>query len=124
MEGELPRELDYFKYAAGGSAKRKADGDGVAAKALKKRKVEDEDQGDSDDDEDDDEDADATEETPSKLRQRVVTKGSNVPAHVEKFSALAERYQMSSLLLSNLTLHGYHDPTGIQSYGIPILLEV
>lgn len=123
LEGELPKELDYFKYAAGGSGKRKADGDGTAAKASKKRKVEDEDEKDSDDS-DDEEDADDVEKAPPGIRQRVVTKGANVPAHAETFSALAERYQMSSLLLSNLALHGYDHPTGIQSYGIPILLEV
>ncbi|KAJ7480144.1 P-loop containing nucleoside triphosphate hydrolase protein [Mycena galericulata] len=120
LEGELPKELDYFKYVAGGTGKRKADGDGAAAKALKKRKVEDE---QDSDDEQEDEDVDSPEATPPSLRQRVVTKGSNVPTHVDTFSALAERYQLSSLLLSNLTLHGYNHPTGIQSYGIPILLE-
>ncbi|KAJ6569670.1 P-loop containing nucleoside triphosphate hydrolase protein [Mycena capillaripes] len=127
LDGELPKELDYFKYAAGGSGKRKADGEGTAVKATKKRKVEeeeDEDQDmDMDVDVDEEEEANATQDTPSRLRQRVVTKGSDVPAHAETFNELVERYQMSSLLLSNLTAHGYTHPTGIQSYGIPILLE-
>ncbi|KAJ6604147.1 P-loop containing nucleoside triphosphate hydrolase protein [Mycena vulgaris] len=121
VDGELPGELDYFKYAPGGSGKRKADGDGAAPKALKKRKVEEEEE--EDEDEEDDEDEDDTAETPSSTRQRVVAKGTDVPAHADTFKALAERYQMSSLLLSNLTLQGYNHPTGIQSYGIPILLE-
>ncbi|KAJ7102415.1 P-loop containing nucleoside triphosphate hydrolase protein [Mycena belliarum] len=128
LDGELPGELDYFKYAPGGSGKRKADSDGAAAKALKKRKVEEEeeqdDEEDEDADEDDDEDvADGAEGTPSKTRQRVVAKGANVPEHADTFAAMAERYQMSSLLLSNLAAQGYAHPTGIQSYGIPILLE-
>ncbi|KAJ7630471.1 P-loop containing nucleoside triphosphate hydrolase protein [Roridomyces roridus] len=116
-DGELPKELDYFKYAAGGSAKRKANGgDG---KAAKKRKVEEE----PDEDEDEEEHEDVDEDAPPTIRQRVVAKGSNVPPHAETFEALVERYQMSSLLLSNLTANGYKHPTGIQSHGIPILLE-
>jgi ATP-dependent RNA helicase DDX52/ROK1 len=118
QHGELPGELDYFKYAAGG--KRKADGD--ATTAVKKRKVEEVE--DEDEDMDEEEEADAVDDTPSRPRQRVVTKGANVPAHADTFTELVERYQMSSLLLSNLSLHGYTHPTGIQSYGIPILLEV
>ncbi|KAJ7601683.1 P-loop containing nucleoside triphosphate hydrolase protein [Mycena polygramma] len=110
-DGELPGELDYFQ----------ADGDGAAVPAVKKRKV----------DEDDDEDMEEEEEhededekdAPSRPRQRVVAKGSNVPAHADTFNELVERYNMSSLLLSNLNTHGYAHPTGIQSYGIPILLE-
>ncbi|KAJ7124819.1 P-loop containing nucleoside triphosphate hydrolase protein [Mycena crocata] len=117
--GELPGELDYFRYALGGSGKRKADGYGAASKASKKRKVEDE----SEDDDEGGEDAQEAEDTPSRPRQRVVAKGSDVPPHVDSFSALAERYKTSSLLLSNLAQQGYTHPTGIQSYGIPIMLE-
>ncbi|KAJ7456507.1 P-loop containing nucleoside triphosphate hydrolase protein [Mycena latifolia] len=126
LDGELPGELDYFKYAPGGSGKRKADGDGAATKALKKRKVEDEEEEEQDEEEDEDSEVDAaddTEDTPSRPRQRVVAKGTNVPAHADTFNELAERYQMSSLLLSNLSHQGYTHPTGIQSHGIPILLE-
>ncbi|KAJ7022024.1 P-loop containing nucleoside triphosphate hydrolase protein [Mycena alexandri] len=116
LDGELPGELDYFKYAAGGSGKRKADSEGTA-KALKKRKVEEEEE---DQDMEEEEEAD---DTPSRPRQRVVTKGSNIPSHADTFHELVERYQLSSLLLSNLTTYGYTQPTGIQSYGIPILLQ-
>ncbi|KAJ7139579.1 P-loop containing nucleoside triphosphate hydrolase protein [Mycena epipterygia] len=125
LDGELPGELDYFKYAPGGSGKRKAGGDG-SAKPLKKRKVEEDEEEDEDEDDDenaDDADADDADATPSGQRQRVVAKGTNVPEHADTFKALAERYQISSLLLSNLTLYGYNHPTGIQSHGIPILLE-
>ncbi|KAJ6626910.1 P-loop containing nucleoside triphosphate hydrolase protein [Mycena sp. CBHHK59/15] len=118
LDGELPGELDYFKYAAGGSGKRKAEGDRTTAKALKKRKVEEEEENEGS--EADDEDG---AETPPRPRHRIVAKGSNVPDHVDTFKALVERYQMSTLLLSNLTTSGYIQPTGIQSYGIPILLE-
>ncbi|KAF7324351.1 DEAD-box ATP-dependent RNA helicase 57 [Mycena venus] len=120
LSGELPGELDYFKYAAGGSGKRKADGDG--AKVVKKRKVDEEEDEDEDMDTDEEEEGDA-EDGPSRPRQRIVAKGSNVPPHCDTFNELVERYQMSTLLLSNLTQHGYTHPTGIQSYGIPILLE-
>ncbi|KAJ7837179.1 P-loop containing nucleoside triphosphate hydrolase protein [Mycena olivaceomarginata] len=119
LDGELPGELDYFKYAAGGSGKRKAGGD--SAKVVKKRKVDEEEEEDVDMDEQ--EEPDDTEDAPSKPRQRIVAKGSNPPAHADTFNELVERYQMSTLLLSNLTRYGYTDPTGIQSYGIPILLE-
>lgn len=57
-------------------------------------------------------------------RHRVTTKGLNVPSHAETFEALKERYHISSHILANLNLNGYAHPTGIQSYGIPILLEV
>ena len=57
-------------------------------------------------------------------RHRVTTKGDNVPMHAETFDALRERYGISSHLLQNLSEHGYKRPTGIQSYGVPILMEV
>ncbi|KAJ7293807.1 P-loop containing nucleoside triphosphate hydrolase protein [Mycena rebaudengoi] len=127
QDGELPSELDYFKYAPGGSGKRKADGNATTTNAPKKRKVEEdaeEQTGDEEDEEDENDNLDPDDQPrPSRLRQRVVAKGSTVPMHVDTFDELAERYQMSSLLLSNLARNGYAHPTGIQSYGIPILLE-
>lgn len=57
-------------------------------------------------------------------RHRVTTKGSNVPEHIDSFDALKDRYHLSSHLLANLAQSGYKRPTGIQSYGIPILMEV
>ncbi|KAF7310528.1 hypothetical protein HMN09_00595500 [Mycena chlorophos] len=122
-DGALPAELDYFKYAPG---KRKSEGD--ANGIAKKRKTEhesvsEEEDEDIGDEEDESEDEGVPDGSPKKTRQRIVAKGSNIPEAVETFAALAERYQVSSLILSNLNTYGYHDPTGIQSQGIPILLE-
>ena len=61
---------------------------------------------------------------PPMPRHRVTTKGNNVPEHVESFEALRDRYTISSLLMHNLAQSGYKRPTGIQSYGVPILMEV
>ncbi|KAJ6519336.1 P-loop containing nucleoside triphosphate hydrolase protein [Mycena sanguinolenta] len=121
LNGELPGELDYFKYAAGGSGKRKTDGDG---KVVKKRKLnEEEEEEEAQDVDEEEEEADDAEDAPARQKQRIVAKGSNVPTHADTFNELVERYQMSTLLLSNLVHNGYTHPTGIQSYGIPILLE-
>lgn len=59
-----------------------------------------------------------------RQRHRVTTKGSNIPAHSETFEDLHDRFQLPSQLMSNLSNNGYLYPTAIQSYGIPILLEV
>ncbi|EGO02772.1 hypothetical protein SERLA73DRAFT_176143 [Serpula lacrymans var. lacrymans S7.3] len=116
----LPAELDFFKYAKGGTGKRKTsdgsdeekidDGEGRKGEG-KRRKVDDEGDGDGDDEE---------QQMP---RHRVTTKGSDVPEHIEVFEALRERYHTPGRLLSNLSDNKYKHPTGIQSYGIPILLE-
>ncbi|KAH9891120.1 P-loop containing nucleoside triphosphate hydrolase protein [Cubamyces lactineus] len=111
-EGELPPELNFFKYAEGGAPKRKATtGEADSDPKGKKRKV------------DEEQDEASKEGDPPMPRHRVTTKGSNVPEHVETFDALRERYSLSNHLLSNLAQHGYKRPTGIQSYGIPILME-
>lgn len=57
-------------------------------------------------------------------RHQVKTKGSNVPAHFETFEELRARYSLPSHVASNLERYGYSGPTSIQSYAIPILLEV
>ncbi|KAI0733929.1 P-loop containing nucleoside triphosphate hydrolase protein [Fomitopsis betulina] len=119
-EGELPAELDFFKYAQGGSAKRPAKegaereghGGGETSGARKKRKL---DEGDEAEQSDEDE--------PPMPRHRVTTKGSNVADHIESFQQLEERYKVPSYILSNLRESGYKRPTGIQSHGIPILME-
>ncbi|CDO70922.1 hypothetical protein BN946_scf184829.g30 [Trametes cinnabarina] len=113
--GELPPELNFFKYAEGGAPKRKQFAtDGEPGPKGKKRKV---------DEEEDAEDESQTPDDPPMPRHRVTTKGNNVPEHVESFEVLRERYQLSNHLLANLAEHGYKRPTGIQSYGIPILME-
>ncbi|KAK0500639.1 P-loop containing nucleoside triphosphate hydrolase protein [Armillaria luteobubalina] len=115
----FPTELDFFKYAQGGTGKRKTD---VApdGRQTKKRKVE----AVSDGDENDDEPTRPrdVQKTPMH-RHRVTTKGNNVPEPVDSFEQLTERYNISSLLNANLSKSGFMEPTGIQSYGIPILLE-
>ncbi|GJE87883.1 DEAD/DEAH box helicase [Phanerochaete sordida] len=118
-DGELPTELDFFKYAQGGSAKRKTDGDSQH-KAKKAR---------LDEDMDVDEDAEnvgAPEEgepSSSVPRQRVTAKGNNVPEALYTFAELGSKYNIPSRLLQNLEASGYKQPTGIQAHGVPILLE-
>ena len=56
--------------------------------------------------------------------QRVTTKGNNVPERADTFEELRDRYRIHSQLMENLKWNGYEHPTGIQSAGCPILLEV
>ncbi|KAH8086609.1 P-loop containing nucleoside triphosphate hydrolase protein [Cristinia sonorae] len=109
---ELPPELDFFKYAQGGQPKRKGESS-EGPKAKKQKLKESQDEGGSDNDQD----------SPAMGRQRVTAKGTNVPEPAETFRSLESRYELSSLLLGNLEKSGYHQPTGIQAHGIPILLE-
>lgn len=113
--GELPADLDFFKYAQasvktkGKSPQKRAEGedDDVDGQPEKKRaKLGEED------------------ETPKQPRHRVTAKGANVPKCVESFDALRDRYNVAPRLLANLSQSGYTTPTAIQSYGVPILLEV
>ncbi|KAK0481586.1 P-loop containing nucleoside triphosphate hydrolase protein [Armillaria novae-zelandiae] len=115
----LPTELDFFKYAQGGTGKCKTDvvPDG---RQPKKRKVEDV----SEEDENDDEPTRRRDVQKTPIhRHRVTSKGNDVPEPVDSFEQLIERYNISSLLNANLSKSGFMEPTGIQSYGIPILLE-
>lgn len=120
QEGELPIELDFFKYAPNDPGKRKATPSGEPE--SKKRRMnfaeDEEDAGIGREGEEGHTQASAA------PKHRVTTKGSNVPGHVETFAALQDRYQIPSHLLANLSKSGYTQPTAIQSYGIPILLEV
>ena len=59
-----------------------------------------------------------------RKRHRVTTKGTRVPASTETFAEMEERYQMPRILRKNLEGCGYEIPTGIQSVGVPIVLEV
>jgi ATP-dependent RNA helicase DDX52/ROK1 len=117
LDGELPAELDFFKYAQGSSKRKVIEGAASDRPEGKKRKTE------SDcDKEEDDEDDGQTESAPLP-RHRLVMKGSDIPQPVNSFQALKARYQISSHVLANLSRNGYTHPTGIQSSGIPILLE-
>jgi len=63
-------------------------------------------------------------EAPTTSKQRVTSKGKNVPAPVETFQELRERYECPNLILANLEKNGWKTPTGIQGHGIPMLFEV
>jgi ATP-dependent RNA helicase DDX52/ROK1 len=64
------------------------------------------------------------EEQPVARQHQVKTKGSNVPPHLGTFDDLRIRYSFPSHIASNLEKYGYSKPTSVQSYVIPILLEV
>ncbi|KAI0320980.1 P-loop containing nucleoside triphosphate hydrolase protein [Amylostereum chailletii] len=118
--GELPSELDFFKYAQADSFKRKAD-TSLAEESVKRRRM---DIG-GEEKQEDQETGPMHQTKDSKLtpKQRVTTKGLDIPAHVQSFEELRERYKVSSHIMVNLSKYGYDHPTGIQSYGCPILLE-
>jgi ATP-dependent RNA helicase DDX52/ROK1 len=117
--------LDFFKYAQGGPGKRKADTTGRGGEPEgKKRRLKEEGEENDEGGEDEDDSNGPEVETPAAPKHRVTAKGSNVPDHVETFMELKGRYQIPSHILSNLAHNGYTQPTGIQSHGIPILLEV
>ncbi|KAJ7596773.1 P-loop containing nucleoside triphosphate hydrolase protein [Mycena floridula] len=105
-DGALPSELDFFKYAQG--AKRKGD-ENPGQERQKRRRLSDA----ADDDND----------GPSPHEHHVATKGTDVPQNMEAFSTLKDRYEVSSHIMANLAENGFVHPTGIQAYGIPILLE-
>jgi ATP-dependent RNA helicase DDX52/ROK1 len=115
---ELPPELDFFKYAQTKETKRKSveldRNDDVDVQRKTKKQRSDRVEGTIDEDE----------EPSGTQRHRVATKGSNIPACIHSFEELRERFHLSSLLLTNLPNCGYKRPTAVQSYGIPILLEV
>jgi ATP-dependent RNA helicase DDX52/ROK1 len=56
--------------------------------------------------------------------QRITAKGTNVPNKLESFEGLKERFSVANHLLANLKNSHYIRPTGIQSYGMPILMQV
>jgi ATP-dependent RNA helicase DDX52/ROK1 len=116
----LPAELDFFKYAQGGS-KRKEKTPADDSRTSKKRKPSPT--------EDEDEDMqspppDAREDLAPSVKHRVTAKGKDVPTAADTFDAMAERYELSPLLRRNLDSSGYTHPTAIQMHGVPIMLEV
>ncbi|KAH9075702.1 P-loop containing nucleoside triphosphate hydrolase protein [Lactarius deliciosus] len=118
-DGELPAELDFFKYAVAGPSKRKPfepEAEGHAKKKRRKREISIDDGGDpgAKDKEDDASDVGS---------EQVTAKGKNVPERIDTFKELQDRYHIASQLMVNLERNGYKYPTGIQSSGCPILLE-
>jgi ATP-dependent RNA helicase DDX52/ROK1 len=124
-DGTLPPDLDFFKYTQGGQRKRKdspgndardtsRDLDGKRRKLVETTDVESGcDNGGED----------LPMAAPPIPRCRVTTKGFNIPEYIKTFEDLRQRYMISSHVFSNLSRNGYHRPTSIQSYGIPILME-
>jgi ATP-dependent RNA helicase DDX52/ROK1 len=130
-EGELPPELDFFKYAVAGSSKRKPSGSSGEGHAVMKRHKKEETVGDWDANTEDEGNGDsdggiANEPTTSSRtsRQRITIKGNNTPERADTFEELRDRYSIHSQLMENLKRNDYEHPTGIQSAGCPILLEV
>lgn len=122
--------MDFFKYAAAGPSKRKSsefEADGHRKKKRRERensidRGEDPNAKDNDDGASDVGSEQGT--TPPMPKHRVTAKGKNVPEHINTFKELQERYHIGSQLMVNLERNGYKYPTGIQSSGCPILLEV
>ncbi len=126
MDGELPPELDFFKYATAGPSKRKPSG---PEEARKKRHRKDESVDGSDANAEVEADGDSSmpmnpSDNSGMPRQRVTIKGNNAPRRADTFKELHDRYRIHSQLMDNLKRYDYEHPTGIQSAGCPILLEV
>ncbi|KAH9005892.1 P-loop containing nucleoside triphosphate hydrolase protein [Lactarius hatsudake] len=127
-DGELPTELDFFKYAVAGPSKRKPfepEAEGHAKKKRRKREISIDDGGDpgTKDKKDGASDVGSEQGTAPMTRHRVTAKGKNVPERIDTFKELQDRYHIASQLMVNLEQNGYKYPTGIQSSGCPILLE-
>lgn len=124
-EGELPPELDFFKYATAGPSKRKPSGPGGEDHAKTKRHRKDGSDANAEDEVDGDNSITTNPSDNSGMpRQRVTIKGNSAPRRADTFKELHDRYRIHSQLMDNLKRYGYEDPTGIQSAGCPILLEV
>jgi len=108
--GEIPLELDFFKYAQGSQGKRKSSDS--TPQEGKRRKFHHEGIHTT-----------QAEEKKSSTVHQVAAKGKNIPPHVESFAAL-KAFSIPSHLLSNLASSGYTEPTSVQSYCLPILLKV
>ena len=130
LDAELPADLDFFKYAKPGAPKRKASDVSAAAEhgeisERKRRKLsEGTDEEESEESEDEGTPAEGPTSSNPIQRHKVTAKGSNVPSSAETFEELKQRYNLPPHLMANLKQYEYKHPTGIQSHGIPILLEV
>ncbi|PPR00254.1 hypothetical protein CVT24_005002 [Panaeolus cyanescens] len=115
VNGEIPQELDFFKYAQSHGKRKQPDAN---PKTNKRPRVEGRDS-DSDRSEDDEDDG---EDLPAPVRHRIATKGTNVPEPIASFSEL-QSYSLPSHILSNISKMNYKTPTSVQSQCIPILLK-
>ncbi|QRV86041.1 DEAD/DEAH box helicase [Ceratobasidium sp. AG-Ba] len=118
VPGQLPPELDFFKYAksaprgstapvpvvADNAQESEDDEEGAFVLKGKKRKRDEEQQ-------------------VMQPKHRVTTSGENVPASITNFEDLFKRYNLPKRLVQNLERYGYDVPTGIQAHGIPVLFE-
>ncbi|KAJ2919228.1 hypothetical protein MD484_g1081, partial [Candolleomyces efflorescens] len=124
----LPAELDFFKYAEGGQTKRKTVQKDGAREAKRRKTGEGEGIGSDDelgsDAEFSDEEGTRQDTSEKSLqRHRVSAKGLNPPKEAASFEDIKERYNVPSQLYANLAKNDYQYPTGIQSSGMPVLLE-
>ena len=124
-DGELPPELDFFKYATAGPSKRKPSGPDGEGHARSKRHRKDDSDANAEDEAGGDSSMITNPSDNSRIpRQRVTIKGNNAPRRADTFKELHDRYRIHSKLMNNLKRYDYEYPTGIQSAGCPILLEV
>ena len=135
---ELPDVLDFFKYARSEKESSKKVTTSVSSKAQPKHNTSDEEGSDQGSNPDSssrpnrkrkrasmNEAIEGKTSAPAlRERHRVTTKGTRVPVPAETFMEMEERYQMPRILRKNLEGRGYEIPTGIQSVGVPIMLEV
>ncbi|KAF5336926.1 hypothetical protein D9611_003439 [Ephemerocybe angulata] len=118
----LPTELDFFKYAEGGHGKRKAsEKDG--GPGTKRAKLDEDVRMNSDEEEETDGKTQQEDSSVAPQRHRITMKGLNPPQEAVTFEEMKERYSMPAQLYANLAKNDYIHPTGIQSSGIPVLLE-
>lgn len=111
----IPTELDFFRYAQG-ATKRKSDHKDELINSKRRRQTTT-DCGDA-------EDEGRTDSQLATLHsQRITTKGTNVPNKIESFEELKERFSVAEHLFANLKSSHYIRPTGIQSCGMPILMQ-
>jgi ATP-dependent RNA helicase DDX52/ROK1 len=129
----IPKALDFFKYSNASLCKRKISNghDPMARKRprIEELKKDNERRAEYSSDSGSDSGSgsgDGEEEQISQRsqKQRVKVRGQAVPAPVNTFEELNKRYKVSSNLITNLKRSGFEYPTGIQSYGCPVLLEV
>lgn len=120
----LPSELDFFKYSQSTQPKRKADDTSTSKLASRKRRKVLSEGAQLESDEDDSDVGGKGGEDDHVPGHRVTVKGRDAPAAISSFMKMKERYNIAGHVMANLEKFGFERPTGIQSHGCPILLEV